>query len=113
MLFRSGPVLHPESRDLVLVPVAPHLAARHALVLPEGKAVHISLEPNQEAVLSADGESDLMLTQGDSVLVSASPHRARFLRFGPDSDFYVRMAARLGWHRPGGNAQPLRQRVGP
>jgi NAD+ kinase len=103
----GGPILHPESTDLVLVPVAPHLAAQHAVVLPANESVHITLEPGQQAVLSVDGESDLALEEGDSVTVRASEYRARFLRLKPGTDFYVRMAAQLGWHRPGGNSQPL------
>ena len=103
----GGPVLHPESRDLVVVPVAPHLAARHALVLPRSEVVHVTLEERQQAVLSVDGEADLDLREGDSVFVKPSQHRAHFLRFHPRTDFYKRMAAQLGWHRPGGSAQPL------
>jgi NAD+ kinase len=103
----GGPILPPESRDFVIVPVAPHLAAQHAVVLPGSETVHITLEPGQQAVLSVDGLSDVHLHEGDSVLVGASEHRARFLRLNPRSDFYTRMAAQLGWHRPGGNAQPL------
>ena len=103
----GGPILHPESRDLIIVPVAPHLAARHALVLPGSGRVRLTLEPGQEAVLSVDGESDFELHEGDAVVVSSSEHRARFLRLKPATDFYVRMAAQLGWHRPGGNAAPL------
>jgi len=103
----GGPILPPESRDLVVVPVAPHLAARHALVLPPSEEVHLTLEPRQHAVLSVDGEADLELTEGDSVVVRTSEHRARLLRLKPRTDFYVRMAAQLGWHRPGGNARPL------
>ncbi|MPZ48163.1 MAG: hypothetical protein GEU75_02430 [Dehalococcoidia bacterium] len=103
----GGPILYPESRDLVIVPVAPHLAAQHAVVLPGDETVHITLEPGQQAVLSVDGEADLQLEEGDSVVVGRSEHKARFLRLQPGTDFYKRMAAQLGWHRPGGNAQPL------
>jgi NAD+ kinase len=103
----GGPILHPESRDLVVAPVAPHLAAQHAVVLPASETVHITLEPRQQAVLSVDGVSDLQLREGDSIQVTGSQHRARFLRLKPRTDFYVRMAAQLGWHRPGGNATPL------
>ena len=106
-LSAGGPILPPESNELVIVPVAPHLAAQHAVVLPGHETVHIALEPNQQAVLSIDGVGDHHLQEGDSVIVSASPRRARFLRLKPRSDFYVRMAAQLGWHRPGGNALPL------
>jgi NAD+ kinase len=103
----GGPILYPESTDLVIVPVAPHLSAEHAVLVPRSEMVQVTLEPNQQAVLSVDGQPDYQLREGDSVQVRLSEHKARFLRFKPRSDFYVRMAAQLGWHRPGGNAQPL------
>jgi NAD+ kinase len=109
----GGPILHPESSDLVIVPVAPHLAAQHAVVMPGSETVHITLEPGQQAVLSVDGEADLQLDEGDSITVGASEYRARFLRLNPRTDFYVRMAAQLGWHRPGGKALPLPASVNP
>jgi NAD+ kinase len=103
----GGPILYPESTDLVVVPVAPHLSAQHAVLVPGSEKVHITLEPNQQAVLSVDGQPDFELHEGDSVQLSTSEQRVRFLRFKPRTDFYVRMAAQLGWHRPGGNARPL------
>lgn len=103
----GGPILYPESSDLIIVPVAPHLSAQHPVLVPRGEAVHITLEPGQQAVLSVDGQADFELNEGDSVQVNLSEHKARFLRFKPRSDFYERMAAQLGWHRPGGNARPL------
>jgi NAD+ kinase len=103
----GGPIMYPESKDLVIVPVAPHLSAQHAVLLPGSETVHITLEPGQQAILSVDGQDDFELHEGDSVQVGLSEHRARFLRFKPRNDFYVRMAAQLGWHRPGGNARPL------
>jgi NAD+ kinase len=103
----GGPILPPESSDLVIVPVAPHLASQHAVVVPSSETVHVTLEPRQQAVLSVDGFADVHLSEGDSVTVRASEYRARFLRLNPRTDFYQRMAAQLGWHRPGGNATPL------
>jgi len=103
----GGPILYPESSDLIIVPVAPHLSAQHAVLMPGSETVHITLEPGQQAVLSVDGTADFELKEGDSVQVSLSEQKARFLRFKPRNNFYVRMAAQLGWHRPGGNAQPL------
>jgi NAD+ kinase len=106
----GGPILPPESHDIVVVPVAPHLAAQHAVVLAETEVVHLTLEPRQQAVLSVDGESDLELHEHDTVVAKISPYHARFLRFHPRTDFYLRMAARLGWHRPAGKAEPLPRR---
>jgi NAD+ kinase len=103
----GGPILYPESQDMVIVPVAPHLSAQHAVLIRRGDTVRIALEPGQQAVLSIDGTADYQLREGDSVELRASPHKARFLRFKPRTEFYVRMASQLGWHRPGGNARPL------
>lgn len=103
----GGPILYPESGDLVVVPVAPHLSAQHAVLIPGSETVHVTLEPGQQAVLTVDGATDFHLSEGDSVQVSVSEYHARFLRFKPRNDFYVRVAAQLGWHRPGGNALPL------
>lgn len=103
----GGPILPPESHDIVVVPVAPHLAAQHAVVLAQTEVVHLTLEPGQQAVLSIDGESDLQLREHDTVVARISPYHARFLRFHERTNFYLRMAARLGWHRPGGRAEPL------
>jgi NAD+ kinase len=107
----GGPILPPESHDVVVVPVAPHLASQHAVVLPPHEVVHLTLEPAQQAVLSVDGESDLQLHENDTVVARISEHHARFLRFRDRSDFYLRMAARLGWHRPAGKAEPLPART--
>jgi NAD+ kinase len=107
----GGPILPPESHDIVVVPVAPHLASQHAVVLDKGEVVHITLEPRQEAVLSVDGENDLALHEHETVVARVSEHHARFLRFRSRTDFYLRMAARLGWHRPAGKAEPLPARV--
>jgi NAD+ kinase len=103
----GGPILYPESSDLVVVPVAPHLSAQHAVLVPGNDTVRVTLEPGQHAVLSVDGTADYDLHEGDSVLLRASDHKAQFLRFKPRTEFYIRMAAQLGWHRPGGNARPL------
>ena len=108
----GGPILPPESHDMVVVPVAPHLAAQHAVVLPQNEVVHITLEPGQQAVLSVDGENDLQLREHDTVVAQVSSHHARFLRFHGRTDFYLRVAARLGWHRPAGKAEPLPARAG-
>ena len=93
------------------MPVAPHLSAQHAVVLPGSETVQITLEPSQQAVLSVDGDADFAAARGRLGQVTRSEHQARFLRLKPRTDFYVRMAAQLGWHRPGGNATaPCRRR---
>ena len=93
----GGPIMHPESREIILTPVAPHLAPANSIVLAEGASVEVQIAPRQQAILSIDGEPDMDLTGGDAVRVRASGHIARFLRLGPPGDFFVRVGRRLNW----------------
>jgi len=98
-LSAGGPILHPESRDLVLTPVAPHLAAARPLVMPPQSVVDLVVSIETEAVVSVDGEVDRLLGTGDSVTVCRSPYVARFVRFGGSQQYYAMLAERLDWLR--------------
>jgi NAD+ kinase len=87
-LAARGPILHPQSRDFLLVPVAPHLSLPYPLVLPEKAVVTLRLNTFQPAVLSIDGHINLPLSRRDTVNVRRSPHVARFLRIRPRESFY-------------------------
>ncbi len=98
-LSAGGPVLPPESRDMLLTPIEPHLAPHNSVVLPQSTAIEVQLAPNQQATLSVDGEPDIDLSSGGTVRVSLSPHCARFVRLSPPTRFYERLARRLNWVR--------------
>lgn len=93
----GGPILHPESREIIVTPVAPHLAPANTIVLPVGSQVEVQIAPRQSAILSIDGEPDMDLAGGDIVRVRTSGHVARFLRLGPPGDFFLRVGRRLNW----------------
>jgi NAD+ kinase len=93
----GGPILHPESREIIVTPVAPHLAPANSIILSEGSRVEVQIAPRQTAILSVDGEPDQDLAGGDIVRVRTSEHAARFLRLGPPGDFFVRVGRRLNW----------------
>jgi NAD+ kinase len=95
----GGPIIHPESREIIVTPVAPHLAPANSIVLPEGSTVEIEIAASQKAILSVDGQPDMDLGGGDIVRVRTSGHAARFLRLGPPGDFFVRVGRRLNWLR--------------
>jgi NAD+ kinase len=98
-LSAGGPILHPESRDIVLTPVAPHLAASRPLVLPPDAVVDLTVGADNDAVVSVDGQVDRQLTAGDTVSVCRSPHVARFVRFSDPRDYWGMLAERLDWLR--------------
>lgn len=91
----GGPVLHPQSKDLLLSPVATHLGLSAALVLSHESVVEVALRSDYPGVVSVDGRSDLPLSPGDVVEVSSSPYTARFLRMHPPNHFYANLTQRL------------------
>jgi NAD+ kinase len=93
----GGPILHPESREIIVTPVAPHLAPANSVVLREGSRIEIAIAAGQRAIVSVDGEPDIDLVGGNIVRVQTSQHTARFLRLGPPGDFYTRVGRRLNW----------------
>jgi NAD+ kinase len=98
-LSAGGPILHPESQELLLTPVAPHLGSARPVVLPPSATVELTVTADKEAVISVDGQIDRALASGDSVIVCRSAHLARFVRFSPPQDYYAVLAEKLDWLR--------------
>ncbi len=84
----GGPIMPPELRNILIIPVAPHLSVDRGIILPEGARVTITAFTNHEAVLSADGQSTETVLDGDEIEVEASDHTASFIRFQDPSYFY-------------------------
>lgn len=93
-LASGGPILPPELRNILLVPVSPHLSVDRAVVLSEGTSVSILIKEG-EAVLSVDGQNPIPLTRGDSVEVRAGEYPARFVRFGDAGYFYRNLTTHM------------------
>src|SRR5512142_29948 len=93
-LAAGGPILPPELRNILLVPIAPHLSVDRAVVLAEGSTV--SIENNGEnAVLSVDGQPSITLMEEDHVDVRAADVTAQFVRFGDPGYFYRNLTAHM------------------
>jgi len=86
-LAAGGPILPPELRNILLVPIAPHLSVDRAVVLSEGSSVSIIVK-SDNAVLSVDGQPPTPLMEGDHVDVTAANVIAQFVRFGDPGYFY-------------------------
>lgn len=95
----GGPILHPESQDILVTPVSPHIAAARPLVLPPEVSIELKVTTDKDAVASIDGQVDLPLESGDTVTLCRSPHVARFVRFSRPEDYYAMLAERLDWLR--------------
>lgn len=94
-LAAGGPLLPPEIRAILLVPVAPHLCLTRPILLPEESAVRIVVTSGRPALLTADGVAQAELVDGDEVIVKVSPHVARFARVRERGYFYKTLVERL------------------
>jgi NAD+ kinase len=91
----GGPILPPELRNIVVIPIAAHLSLNRAIVLAEGSTVSMRVRTDHQAILTVDGQFEFELQDGDRVEVRASEHFSQFVRLGKRSDFYRTLLTRL------------------
>ena len=84
----GGPIMPPELRNILIVPVAPHLSMDRAVILPEGASVVITAMSDHQAVMSVDGHEPILLQENDRVRVTASDYTVRFVVFQDPGYFY-------------------------
>jgi NAD+ kinase len=81
-------------RNILLVPIAPHLSVDRAVVLSEGSSVSITVH-SDNAVLSIDGQPSITLLEEDRVDIRAAEVTAQFVRFGDPGYFYRNLTAHM------------------
>lgn len=84
----GGPIMPPELRNMLIVPVAPHLSMDRAVILPAGACVNIIATSDHQAVMSIDGHAPIELVNGDKVTISASQYHVKFVVFQDPGYFY-------------------------
>ncbi len=94
-LAAGGPILHPRSKEFLMLPILPHLCAAYTLVLPPTAVVKLRLSTTNSATLSVDGHINLRLSDGATITVKHSSNTVRFLRIHPESLFYSTLEQRL------------------
>lgn len=102
-LAAGGPILPPEMRTILLVPVAPHLSIDRAIVLAEGSSVSITVHTDHQAVLCIDGQVPISLDDGAQIIVRASEHTVEFVRFQDPGYFYRNLTPHMYQNPSTGN----------
>jgi NAD+ kinase len=91
----GGPVLVPDSSDLVVTPICPHNSTLRSLVLPGDAELQLRVWAAQTSVVSVDGQVDLPIEDGTVVAARRSNRTTTFARRGPRAEFYQRVLAKL------------------
>lgn len=94
-LAAGGPILPPETRNILLVPVAPHLSMDRAIVLPEGSEVEVTIEEPEDAYLHIDGQISRPLQSGDRIMLAAADTDVNFVRLQDRGYFFRNLTAHL------------------
>ncbi len=93
----GGPILPPELKNILVVPIAPHLSMDRPMVLAQGSTIEVVVDPQSltEVVLTIDGELIASLESGDQVIVRASESVGQFVRLRERNYFYRSLLDRL------------------
>jgi len=93
-LSLSGPILSPESPDLIFNPICSHSLAHRPVVTHA--QVEIRITTANESALTLDGQTIHPLKMGDRIVVSASKPTAYFLRL-KKYDLFEVLRLKMGW----------------
>jgi NAD+ kinase len=93
----SGPIMPPELRNILIIPIAPHLSMDRAVILAEGATIRLRAQSDYPPMLTVDGQVVVEVEEGDEVVVVGSPHLARFIRLRERGYFYQSLMEKMQW----------------
>lgn len=91
----GGPILPPELKNILMIPISPHLCLERAIILSHGVTLQIIVRTEHQAVLNADGRVQVQLQDGDNITIRTSQHVARFVRVQDPVYFYRNLTSRM------------------
>lgn len=96
-LATGGPILPPELRNILMVPMAPHLSMDRPIVLARGAVVDIEPIPENRhsVVLTVDGKVVAELGDNQHIRIQSARPVSRFVRLGDRNYFYRSLLDRL------------------
>jgi len=94
-LAAGGPILHPQAKEMLLLPIVPHLSASYKLVLPSTSTIELRVSTLHSAALTVDGHIVTPLSDGTVVTIKRSSNTVRFMRIHSDTSFFGSLEQRL------------------
>jgi NAD+ kinase len=95
LLAADGPVLYPESHDIIMKAVCPHLNMDKAIVVSPSTRINLKVYTNHEAIVCIDGQVEETLQNGAEIEVKITEKTTRFLRLRDKNSFYKTLTAKL------------------
>lgn len=96
-LAAGGPILPPELKNILVLPICAHLSLDRPVVLAQGATVGLEAHADYAPMLTVDGQFEIALVEGDRVEVRASKDVCHFLHVQDRDYFYRTLMDRLRW----------------
>ncbi len=96
-LSANGPILHPQIKGIVLVPVAPQSLSNRPIALPDDVTITIRVVEGREPRVAGDMQVFSDLQVGDDIIVQRAPFTTRFLH-PPGYSYFATLRGKLNWH---------------
>lgn len=95
-LSNGGPIVTPQSKALLLTPVAPHSMSTRPIVLPDDCEIHLEVKSrSHNFLLAIDGES-AKLHEGTVLTIRRAPYDAKMVVRG-DTTYFSTLREKLMW----------------
>src|SRR5260370_19180270 len=101
-LSAGGPIVFPTMPAVVLTPICSHTLTNRPIVLPADQRIEVTLQSDQDVMLTLDGQVGFALKEADVVAISQATARIRLLRFPQNHFFSVLRTKSNGGERKGG-----------
>lgn len=95
-LSANGPILHPRVDGFVLVPVAPHALTNRPIVVGDSSQIEVTLIRGKDSRVHFDGQSDVLLNEGDRVTMCRAEHSMRLLH-PKGYNYFTMLRQKLHW----------------
>jgi len=96
-LSAGGAIVEPSLGVMMVSPICPHTLTQRPIVLPERSRVAIAVRsPDEDVVLTIDGQEGMKLVSEDVVSVRAAKNRVRLVR-SPTHSFFELLRTKLRW----------------
>ncbi len=93
----GGPIIYPDSENILFVPICPHTLSNRPVVLPGEFSLKFKvLSPDNACYLTMDGQKGMYLKEGDIVEVSKSKRFCE-IYMHPKKDFFEILRDKLRW----------------
>jgi NAD+ kinase len=95
-LSAGGPIVFPTMDAVVLTPICSHTLTNRPIVLPARQPIDVTLQSDQDVMLTLDGQVGFHLKRGDRVEIRQAAARIRLLRV-PQKHFFSVLRTKLKW----------------